>query len=73
MKSYYENLYDLIFFRYSCRKHLGFMPWRCLPEKHDYEVCLYEQYEYRRALKNYLVKTGQWNKGRFPPVEPIVK
>ena len=33
----------------------------CGHEKHAYEICLYEQYEYKRALKNYLVQTEQFD------------
>jgi hypothetical protein len=30
-------------------------------------------YKYRKALKQYLVKTGEWNKGQFPEIEPHQK
>ena len=56
-----------------CRRKKGPWPWTCKPEKHDYEVCQYEMYKYRKALKEYLVKTGEWNKGQFPEIEPHQK
>mmetsp|Transcript_15632 Transcript_15632/g.16376 ORF Transcript_15632/g.16376 Transcript_15632/m.16376 type:complete len:112 (+) Transcript_15632:78-413(+) len=49
----------------ACRLREGPFPWTCEHEKHAYEVCQYEVYQYRAALKEYLVKVGQWNKGRF--------
>eukprot|EP00603_Paraphysomonas_imperforata_P002675 CAMPEP_0114431908 /NCGR_PEP_ID=MMETSP0103-20121206/10868_1 /TAXON_ID=37642 ORGANISM="Paraphysomonas imperforata, Strain PA2" /NCGR_SAMPLE_ID=MMETSP0103 /ASSEMBLY_ACC=CAM_ASM_000201 /LENGTH=79 /DNA_ID=CAMNT_0001601539 /DNA_START=96 /DNA_END=335 /DNA_ORIENTATION=+ len=57
----------------ECRRKKGPWPWTCKPEKHDYEVCQFEMYKYRKALKEYLVKTGQWNKGQFPEIEPHQK
>jgi hypothetical protein len=56
-----------------CRRKKGPWPWTCKPEKHDYEVCQFEMYKYRKALKAYLVKTGEWNKGQFPEIEPHQK
>mmetsp|Transcript_3942 Transcript_3942/g.6172 ORF Transcript_3942/g.6172 Transcript_3942/m.6172 type:complete len:104 (+) Transcript_3942:131-442(+) len=57
----------------ECRRKEGPWPWTCHHEKHAYEVCQYEQYMYRKALKEYLVKSGQWNKGRFPDPAPVSK
>jgi hypothetical protein len=50
----------------SCRLREGPFPWTCEHEKHNYEVCQYEVYQYRMALKEHLVATGKWNKGQFP-------
>jgi hypothetical protein len=55
----------------SCRLREGPFPWTCEHEKHQYEVCQFEQYQYRAALKEYLVKVGQWNKGKFPESDAV--
>lgn len=35
----------------KCRRQNMFLPWHCEHERHDYEVCLYKQYEQRRKIK----------------------
>ena len=68
------NRYDMCIMNYNtsliryarCRRKEGPFPWTCHDEKHAYEVCQYEIYQYRIALKEYLVSVGQWNNGRFP-------
>eukprot|EP00341_Mesodinium_pulex_P004029 CAMPEP_0116984488 /NCGR_PEP_ID=MMETSP0467-20121206/61632_1 /TAXON_ID=283647 /ORGANISM="Mesodinium pulex, Strain SPMC105" /LENGTH=86 /DNA_ID=CAMNT_0004679509 /DNA_START=81 /DNA_END=338 /DNA_ORIENTATION=+ len=56
-----------------CRRKEGPFPWTCHDEKHAYEVCQYEVYQYRKALKDYLVEVGQWNKGQFPEMPSASK
>lgn len=35
----------------ACRRREAYMNWACHDEKHNYEVCLYQEYESRRKLK----------------------
>lgn len=37
-----------------CRKKNLYMPWACEHEKHNLEVCMYEEYERRRGIKKWL-------------------
>ncbi len=30
------------------------MPWKCEDQRHAMEVCMYEEYERRRKIKNWL-------------------
>jgi NADH dehydrogenase (ubiquinone) 1 beta subcomplex subunit 7 len=33
-----------------CRRENFYMPWTCHHERHDYEVCLYNEYQRRQAM-----------------------
>lgn len=35
----------------KCRRANFYAPWQCKDERHEYEICLYEQYELRRQIK----------------------
>ena len=35
----------------KCRRANLYMPWSCHDEMHSYEICMYKEYERRRAIK----------------------
>eukprot|EP01038_Epipyxis_sp_PR26KG_P008491 gene8491-11477_t len=35
----------------KCRRENYYLPWACEHERHSYEICMYKEYEKRRALK----------------------
>jgi NADH dehydrogenase (ubiquinone) 1 beta subcomplex subunit 7 len=35
----------------KCRRQGLYLPWACEHEMHEYEICMYKEYERRRAIK----------------------
>ena len=35
----------------NCRREKLYLPWECEHERHAYEICMYKEYERRRAIK----------------------
>lgn len=35
----------------KCRRQNFYLPFKCEDERHSYEICMYEEYEKRRAIK----------------------
>ncbi len=35
----------------KCRRANGYMVWACKDELHEYEICMFKEYERRKALK----------------------
>ena len=42
----------------KCRRDNGYMVWACKDQMHEYEICMFKEYERRRELKN-AVKGGE--------------
>ena len=42
----------------ACRRDNSYMKWACEDEKHEYEICLFKEYERRKELRQ-MVNKGQ--------------